>query len=141
MQSDMLRYKKFVAGFSDESIRKAADHFAQAGFLTGTFATPEVAELSKLIETTWLGILIGWAQEVERMASQYGATYQEVNAFVQEIDFLPSHIFPGHIGGHCVIPNIEILQNAYRSKLIEAVMESNRIKGRELGVAAAARGN
>lgn len=137
MENDMLRYKKFVAGFTTESTRRAADHFAQAGFLTGTFLTPEVAEVSKLVETTWLGVMVGWAQEVERMAAQYGATYAEINAFIEEIDFLPSHIFPGNIGGHCVIPNIEILQREYRSRLLEAIVESNRIKREESKVVAA----
>jgi UDP-N-acetyl-D-mannosaminuronate dehydrogenase len=131
MESDMLRYKKFVAGVTAESTKKAADHFAQAGFLTDSFRTPEIAELSKLVETTWLGVLVGWAQEVERMASQQGATYEEINAFIQEIDFLPSHVFPGQIGGHCVLPNIEILQSQYRSELLEAVTHSNRIKCEE----------
>lgn len=137
MESDLLRYRKFVAGPTTESTRRAADHFAQAGFLTGTFGTPEAAEVSKLVETTWLGVMVGWAQEVERMAAQYGATYTEINAFIEEIDFLPSHILPGHIGGHCVIPNIEILQKGYRSRLLEAIMESNQIKSQESKVATA----
>lgn len=131
MESDMLGYRKFVGGVTAESTKKAADHFAQAGFQTDSFRTPEIAELSKLVETTWLGVLVGWAQEVERMAAQQGATYEEINAFIQEIDFLPSHVFPGQIGGHCVLPNIEILQSQYRSELLEAVTHSNQIKCEE----------
>jgi UDP-N-acetyl-D-mannosaminuronate dehydrogenase len=137
MESELLRYKKFVAGLTAESTNQAEVHFAQAGFMTATFRTPEVAELSKLVETTWLGVLVGWAQEVERMAIERGATYEEINAFIQEIDFLPSHVFPGYIGGHCVMANIDILQREYPSKLLEAITESNRIKSQELQAAAA----
>jgi UDP-N-acetyl-D-mannosaminuronate dehydrogenase len=132
METELLHYTKFVVGLTAESTKKAENHFAGAGFKTAIFRTPEIAELSKLVETTWLGVLIGWAQEVERMAVRRGATYDEINAFIREIDFLPSYVFPGHIGGHCVMPNIEILQTEYRSKLLEAIKESNQIKSQEL---------
>jgi UDP-glucose 6-dehydrogenase len=128
MEQDMLHYRKFVAGFDAHSTWLAAQHFAGAGFKIDTFRTPEVGELSKLVETSWLGILIGWAQEVERMAAEYGASYEEVNAFIKEISFLPSNVFPGDIGGHCVMPNIAILRNRFPSKLLAAVVESNQAK-------------
>jgi len=132
MQEDLLRYKKFVAGV-DESVSKlAVQHFVAAGFQTDTFRTPEIGELSKLMETTWLGILIGWAQEAERFAESYGGSFAEMNAFIQEIDFLPTHIFPGHIGGHCVMPNIDLLQECVRSPFLDAVVESNAKKEQAL---------
>jgi UDP-N-acetyl-D-mannosaminuronate dehydrogenase len=132
MEQDMLHYQKFVAGFDEQSTHRAAEHFAGAGFATGVFRTPEVGELSKLVETTWLGVLIGWAQEVERMAVQCGASYEEVNAFIQEISFLPSHVFPGRIGGHCVMSNIALLRKDVSSKLLDAVVDSNQTKEQEL---------
>ena len=132
MEQDMLHYQKFVAGFDEQSTQRAADHFARAGFAVAKFRTPEVGELSKLVETTWLGVLIGWAQEVERMAVDCGASYEEVNAFIKEISFLPSHVFPGRIGGHCVMPNIAILRKVVSSKLLDAVVDSNETKEQEL---------
>jgi len=132
MEQDMLRYKKFVAGCDAASTRTASDHFAAAGFKTDTFPSLEIAEFSKLVETTWLGILIGWAQEVERLAAQYGGSYDDVNAFIKEIGFLPSHTFPGHIGGHCVMPNIAILQSQVQSAFLDAVVESNEAKRKHL---------
>lgn len=132
MEQDMLRYKKFVAGFDLRATDLAKKHFADAGFDVATFRTPEVAEVSKLMETTWLGILVGWAQEVERIAKECGASYEEVNAFIQEIDFLPGHVFPGHIGGHCVMANIAILRKQFGSKLLDLIVESNDAKGRDI---------
>jgi len=132
MESDMLHYRKFVAGFNPEATQQATRHFAQAGFQIGTFHTPEIAELSKLVETTWLGVLVGWAQEVERMAAQYGASYEEVNAFIKEIAFLPSHVFPGPIGGHCVMANIAILQDRFPCRFLDAILKSNQAKQLEL---------
>jgi UDP-N-acetyl-D-mannosaminuronate dehydrogenase len=132
MEEDLLRYKKFVAGIDDISSTRAVEHLAAAGFRTDHFRTPEIGELAKLIETTWLGILIGWAQEVERFAESYGASFEEVNAFIQEVDFLPSHIFPGWIGGHCVMPNIELLQERVQSQFLDAVVRSNAKKEQAL---------
>jgi UDP-N-acetyl-D-mannosaminuronate dehydrogenase len=127
MESDMLRYKKFVATTRPEALERARDHFNRAGFKTATFPSPEVAELSKLLETTYLGILVGWAQEVERLASECGGTFEDVNAFIEEIDFLPSRIVPGHIGGHCVMPNIAILKRQFQSDFLDAVVRSNKL--------------
>jgi UDP-N-acetyl-D-mannosaminuronate dehydrogenase len=128
MQEDMLRYKKFVAGFHSDETELAIKHFSKAGFETATFRTPEIAELSKLLETTWLGVLVGWSQEVERLAGQIGGSYEDVNSFLREIDFLPSHVFPGVIGGHCVMPNILLLRECFDSKYLDAVLESNQAK-------------
>jgi UDP-N-acetyl-D-mannosaminuronate dehydrogenase len=132
MEADMMRYKKFVAASSPEIAQEAAAHLGQAGFKTAIFRTLEIGELSKLLETTYLGVLIGWAQEVERFAERYGGSAEEVNAFIQEIDFLPAHIFPGHIGGHCVMSNIEILRKQLSSKFLDSIVESNELKHQQL---------
>ena len=136
MVQDMMHYRKFVAGFTEASTKQAEQHFAAAGFGVESSRTPEVLELSKLLETTWLGMLIGWAQEIERIAAECGASYEEVNAFIKEIGFLPSHTFPGRIGGHCVMPNIAILRGRFTSKFLDAVYESNQKKEQELEVLA-----
>lgn len=130
MESDMLRYKKFVAGFDSKSVEEAQRHFREAGFQTDTFPTPDIAELSKLLETTYFGVLIGWAQEVERLAAQYDGSYDDVVSFIKEVDFLPSHIFPGVIGGHCVMPNIAILRQHIKSDFLDAVVNSNQAKAK-----------
>jgi len=132
MERDMLRYKKFVAGCDAYSTAEAIKHFSRAGLKTATVPTPRIAEISKLLETTYLGILVGWAQEVERISRQSGGEFKDVNAFIEEIDFLPSHIFPGVIGGHCVMPNIRILQQHYPSAFLQAMLDSNELKQKHL---------
>lgn len=128
MEADILRYKKFVSGFSANATLAAAQHFRTAGLQTDVFRTPELAEVSKLLETTYLGIIVAWAQETERIARRFGGSFDEVSAFTEEIDFLPRDIFPGRIGGHCVMPNIAILQENVQSPFLDVITESNRIK-------------
>jgi UDP-N-acetyl-D-mannosaminuronate dehydrogenase len=128
MQSDLLRYRKFVGADDAKARDVAIAHFAGAGFKTDQFASSTAGEVAKLLETTWLGVLVAWAQEAERIGLVHGASYDEINAFVEEIDFLPHHITPGFIGGHCVMPNIQILRSQYRSQFLDAIVESNARK-------------
>jgi len=127
MEADMLRYRKFVGAKDPKVLDAVIQHFAEAGFKTDRFRTPKIGEVSKLLETTWLGMLVSWAQEVERMADNFGATYDEVNAYIDEIDFLP-HVFPGVIGGHCIMPNIEILRGALQSDFLDIIVSGNQQK-------------
>lgn len=128
MVEDMQYYRKFVGADEPHALDRALKHFEGAGLKTGMFPSSRVGELAKLLETTWLGILVGWAQEAERIAAGYGATYQDVNAFIEEIPFLPAGIFPGVIGGHCVMPNIAILRSVLQSEFLDAVVNSNERK-------------
>ena len=123
----MLRYRKFVGAQDPKVLDAVIQHFAGAGFKTDRFRTPRIGEVSKLLETTWLGMLVSWAQEIERVAENYGATYDEVNAYIEEIDFLP-HVFPGVIGGHCIMPNIEILRDALQSDFLDVIVSGNQRK-------------
>lgn len=131
MEQELLHYQKFIGTDNRQAREQACQHLSGAGLQVATFPNAETAELSKLVETTWLGVLVGWAQDVERMAAEYGASYEEVNRFVEEISYLP-RVFPGHIGGHCVMPNIAILRDRFRSRFLDAVVESNGMKEKQL---------
>jgi hypothetical protein len=75
--------------------------------------------------------MIAWAQEVERYSKKFGASYDEVVSFYEEIGFFPPvKYFPGVIGGHCVMPNIRILKQHFPSGVLDAIEKSNEIKVR-----------
>jgi hypothetical protein len=89
-------------------------------------SSPEATELAKLTETTYFGLLIAWAQEVERYCDAVGVEYDEVVGIYEEIGvFPPVKYFPGVIGGHCVMPNIEILNALAESPVLDAIRWSN----------------
>jgi UDP-N-acetyl-D-mannosaminuronate dehydrogenase len=135
MEQEMLHYRKFVAAPQQATLQAALDHLGQAGFQTAIMLSPELAELAKLLETTYLGVLIAWTQEMERMAAQYGGSFDDVNSFVEEISFLPSNTYPGAIGGHCVLPNIKLLQTRMDSEFLDLVLASNQLKTEMLSAA------
>jgi len=134
MQEEMLHYTKFVGALDMGSGLRAADHFQSLGMRTKLLGSPEATEIAKLTETTYFGVMIAWAQEVERYCKAVGAEYDEVVSFYEEIKFFPTvKYFPGVIGGHCVMPNIEILLQKFPSGLLQAITYSNRLKERGLG--------
>jgi UDP-N-acetyl-D-mannosaminuronate dehydrogenase len=129
MLQDLQRYTKFVGALDKASGEKAAAHFASLGLNTRILSSPEAAEIAKLSETTFFGLMIAWAQEVERYADQFGGNYDEIVSFYEEIGFFPPvKYFPGVIGGHCVMPNIELLKRSIKSEILDAIETSNRKK-------------
>jgi UDP-N-acetyl-D-mannosaminuronate dehydrogenase len=140
MSEDMARYAKFVGAIDPADGHRAAAHFQSVGLTARILSSPEATELAKLSETTYFGLLIAWAQELERYCDQTGASYEEIITFYDEIRFLPQvRYFPGLIGGHCVMPNIEILRKMTSSALLDAICESNCLKaGREMRQSAGA---
>lgn len=140
MLEEMRYYTKFIGALDPAAGRAAEEHFQSAGVKTKVLSSPEASELAKLTETTYFGVLIAWAQEVERYCDQTGASYDEVVSIYDEIGYLPRvKFFPGVIGGHCVMPNIEILSRIGDSELLDMIRTSNQRKVRreaELAVAA-----
>ena len=129
MQEEMHYYTKFIGALDATVACKAARHFEASGFKTKILSSPEATELGKLTETTYFGVMIAWAQEVERYCDRVGADYNEVISLYDEVPFFPRiNYFPGIIGGHCVMPNIEILCEIDHSPLLKAIQASNKKK-------------
>jgi UDP-glucose 6-dehydrogenase len=134
MTQDLLHYVKFVAATDIDTVAHAEKHFQDAGMKTARVSRPETLELAKLAETTYFGTLIAFAQELNRYAERVGGDYFEITSFFDEIDFLPRvRYFPGFIGGHCVIPNINLLLSLADSPLLRAILHSNELRAAELG--------
>lgn len=129
MLEELASYTKFIGAIDPTAGEETARHFQAAGLKTKVLSTPEASELAKLTETTYFGLMIGWAQELERYCDRSGANYDEILSFYEEIKFFPSvKYFPGVIGGHCVMPNIEILSKFAPSEFLDAIRNSNQMK-------------
>jgi UDP-N-acetyl-D-mannosaminuronate dehydrogenase len=129
MLDELRTYTKFVGAMDPLTGELAAEHLRSVGLKTKILSSPEATELAKLTETTYFGLLIAWAQEVERYCDQSGQDYDEVVSFHEEIKYLPPvKFFPGAIGGHCVMPNIKLLRRFHPSMILEAIEASNQMK-------------
>jgi UDP-N-acetyl-D-mannosaminuronate dehydrogenase len=126
MLDELRVYTKFVGAMDPATGELAAKHFESLGLKTKILSSTEATELAKLTETTYFGLMIAWAQEVERYCDQSSQQYDEIVSFWEEIKFFPSvRYFPGIIGGHCVMPNIELLSKFSNSVILAAIQDSN----------------
>jgi hypothetical protein len=87
----------------------------RCGIKTKKMTKPETLELAKIIcDTSYLGWLVNYAQLSNMIANEYGVNYDEMWSFTEEIQkFLGNRpkMYPGIIGGHCVLPNLDLINN------------------------------
>ncbi len=120
MLHDLKRYKKYFA-ISNNAPRKAwaisqyKKKMKKSGINTKMMKKPETLELAKIVcDTSYLGWLINYSQISNVIAQNYGVNYDEMWEFSDEIHkFLGNRpkMYPGYIGGHCVIPNLDLMHN------------------------------
>jgi UDP-N-acetyl-D-mannosaminuronate dehydrogenase len=133
METELLLYTKFIAGTNKEAVKIVDKHFKHVGMKTKIISNPSALELSKLLETTYFGLLVSWAQEMDRFAKQVNGEYSEITPFFEEISYLPPVIFqPGFIGGHCIMQNIKLLKSQLTSEYLDTIEHSNEKKATEL---------
>lgn len=122
MVEDLKRYTKFVAGSGMEI---AAVLFESVGIRAKLFPSTKGLELAKLLETSYTGVLVAWAQTMKRYCDKVELEYFDLMPFLAEIDYLP-HVFqPGYIGGHCIMPNLDLLEQVRESPFLDAIRTSN----------------
>ena len=120
MMYDLKRYTKFfVISRNAPRGKWACSQYVKlmkhCGVKTKKMSKPQTLELAKIIcDTSYLGWLITYAQLSNMIAIQYGADYDEMWSFSDEIqEFLGNRpkMYPGYIGGHCVIPNLDLMHS------------------------------
>ena len=128
MLKDIKRYTKFFA-ISKTAPKKqwATKAFSRkmknCGVKTKQMSKPETLELAKIVcDTSYLGWLVNFAQISNVISKQYNVDYDEMWTFSEEIHkFLGNRpkMHPGIIGGHCVIPNLQLLRNQALTQIKE----------------------
>ena len=118
MLRDLRRYTKFFAIEKDAPDAKlVSTQFSRlmkkCGVKTKKMSDPLTLELAKIIvDTSYYGWLINYAQMSKTITTKHGIDYDEMWSYSEEIHkFLGNRpkMFPGFIGGHCVIPNLSLL--------------------------------
>ena len=118
MSNDIKRYTKFFvistnAPRSKWASSKYVKLMKRCGIKTKKMSKPETLELAKIVcDTSYLGWLVNYAQLSNLIAIEHGVNYDEMWSFSDEIhEFLGNRpkMYPGYIGGHCVIPNLDLI--------------------------------
>lgn len=117
MKEDMKRYVKYYAFFGKEP-SLFVQEMRTAGFNIQPWNdTPTSLELAKLLEVTYYGWLIIWAQHKKIIADEYGVDDEKLWQFTDEVHkFLGNRprMFAGEgIGGHCVMQDKDLLNDSF----------------------------
>jgi UDP-N-acetyl-D-mannosaminuronate dehydrogenase len=120
MLHDLRRYAKFYALEKDApraewAAKTYSSLLKKCGVKSKQMSTPITLELAKIVvDTSYYGWLINYAQLSNMIALEHKVDYNEMWSFADEIHkFLGNRpkMFPGFIGGHCVIPNLDLIHN------------------------------
>ena len=118
MKRDLQRYTKFFAIESSApkkswAILNYKKILKNSGIKAKQMSNPLTLELAKiLVDTSYYGWLINYAQLSDMIAKKHHVDYDEMWSFSDEIHtYLGNRpkMYPGFIGGHCVIPNLKLI--------------------------------
>ena len=118
MLRDLKRYVKFYSVYeyapnSKDLSKKFETRLKKCNIKFQKMSDPLTLELAKIIcDTSYYGWLINYAQISKIITEKENVDYDEMWTFSDEIhEFLGNRpkLFPGFIGGHCVIPNLQLI--------------------------------
>ena len=122
----MSHYTKWFGG---EWAPAAAEIFEECGIKTYVLENATTCELAKVLDTARYGWEIIWVKEVARICENFDVDWQDVHAewtktynqlYDSDSGYHRSSLtpVPGPIGGHCVIPNLDLLDD-WMTRLIQ----------------------
>ncbi|MEM3161581.1 MAG: GDP-mannose dehydrogenase [Candidatus Bathyarchaeia archaeon] len=135
MKWELKRWTKYIGGVSAESAEAARKHFEKLGLKTKVLKGCLETELAKLFETTYRAWMIACFQEMHRISRHFGAEFEDVVDFIEDTHRVRLDrpiMFPGVIGGHCLIPNVELLLRNYESDFLKLILKSNEKRKEEI---------
>ncbi len=128
-------FVKFIGADNKIAARRAEHHLKSLGLRTKIFYPSKTTELGKLLDTTYYGLCIAFHGEMQRFCRKQGITFDDAvtefnrtyNAGYKKLGM--EHVIrpvlraPNPtIGGHCIIPNVQLLKKTLKSKAFDLVL-------------------
>jgi len=111
---DIKKYTKFISTDDKQLDTKIKIDLEKRFEKVDWMSTTKTAELAKiLVDTTYYGWLINYAQITKMICEKEGIDFDEMWKFADEIHKNLGNrpkMYPGIIGGHCVIPNLNLIE-------------------------------
>lgn len=137
------RFVKYIGPVEERFGNPAKKHLQDLGIRVEVFRSSEETELAKLLDTTYFGLTVLYAKFVSELCGKIGLDYEKVytkynqtyNQGYQEVG-RPEVVrpviknMPGSLGGHCVIPNMEILSKGVNNKWTDFMLQQNNHFGK-----------
>jgi hypothetical protein len=129
---ESLRHWKFMVGYNKKKALANTLELLYAMKCTPVFNSDNT-EAYKLLSTTLYGLNIEFARVANDMCEMLGLNYEKWNQYNRNYNDLYTELgFPeytryilyppkGKLGGHCIIPNADILSMIFRHKILDVV--------------------
>ncbi len=137
-------FTKVIGAMDDVAFKLAKAHWLDLGApKIARFDSPEDSELAKLLCTTYYGWNIVFNKMVKKLTEKTNTNFEQVYTRFSEVynegyaQSLPHVRRPilkyieGPIGGHCVIPNLKILSEAFDEQSFQFMLEFNEQLSKE----------
>ena len=129
LKVSLITFTKWFGGGCPEII----GHFRELGMIPKMLDKPEATEIMKLWDTTYYGMCLAINAEVTEMLEKYDVPYENWVEYLKEYNngymkmnkanvqrpYFNTLSMP--IGGHCVVPNYEILCNYIDKDLLKLI--------------------
>ena len=130
----LITFPKVVAG---KDCTTVAEHFrSDLGLTVREYDQAKTSEASKLLSTTYYGLCIAFHEYANTICEDndlcfdevmtewnmdYNQGYKElgINNVVRPVLYAPK----GKIGGHCVVPNANILKSVKNSPILDSILD------------------
>jgi UDP-N-acetyl-D-mannosaminuronate dehydrogenase len=135
MTWELKRWTKYVGGADAKAAEATCKHFEKMGLKVKKLKSCAETELAKLFETTYRAWMIACFQEMHRISRTFEADFDDVVDFLEDTHRVRLDrpiMFPGFIGGHCLIPNTELLLQSFDSEFLKLILKSNQKRKEEL---------
>ena len=135
MKWELKRWTKYVGGANAKAGEAARQHFEKLGLKAKALKGCAESELAKLFETTYRVWMITCFQEMHRISRHFKTDFDDTVDFLEDTHRVRLDrpiMFPGVIGGHCLIPNVELLSGSYDSALLQLALKSSKERVDEL---------
>lgn len=135
LSQSIQTFVKYVGSNNPTALKLAVTHLRELDIQIHACNTFEKTEAAKLLCTTYYGLCIAWHNEVKTLCEKHNInldliknwneTYNKGYEAMGMKKFTRPILDPPtdhKIGGHCVIPNAELLNNEFESNLIKEIL-------------------
>jgi len=128
LADSMLTFTKFLSG---EDAGAVSDYFRRAGMTVYITDEQKTTELMKVLSTTFYGVCIEYTKEVKRLCKEQGVpfefwtlwtnNYNQGYKRLNHPEYARPNLVPNlaRIGGHCILPNKDFIDNKFTKLLRE----------------------
>jgi len=136
-------FVKYIGTDNKKAGDLAKKHLKSLGIKTKVFYPSVTTEIGKLLDTSYYGLCIAWHGEMKEICDKFGVNFEEAVADFNKTynegyiklgkkNVIRPILYPPErgIGGHCVVPNAEILSKIFKSKALDLILQYKPPKGK-----------